>query len=430
MQTGTFIDERISSWGWGASDARYGRLPGMDVLKILAIIFVVLTHCYTDTFRAVRVPELWIEAAVPVFIIIGAFNYCRKAVKMKLASPRGWYTRRNLFSYFKRIGIPYIVFMIAQLIVLPLVGYAPVTEVLLNTVKGGMGAGGYYLVVFVQLFLLVPFFYFALKRRPFLTLLVAFAVRVAFGALCERVLMPLDPYVFEGVNKLLSVRRGEQAPLRTLLRVHRLRYDGVPPLREIHAAHRDGDAARRFRHLGSQVPFRRDRSVRGGSCVVVSAAGALVYRDHRHAAERICHEGRDFRAEDDGVHRGQHSAHPSFPADILLRGGSGQTSCLHRRTRGIVGRACGLHSLDSRGEESGASCKTAPAPCRIGMTHILSRPPRLSDVVRDREERANESFRKFLEISTSKRFTNPVALLYHSGAAKAESPVNSTILSG
>ena len=206
MQAGTFIDERISSWGWGASDARYGRLPGMDVLKILAIIFVVLTHCYTDTFRAVRVPELWIEAAVPVFIIIGAFNYCRKAVKMKLASPRGWYTRRNLFSYFKRIGIPFIVFMIAQLIVLPLIGYAPVTEVLLNTVKGGMGAGGYYLVVFVQLFLLVPFFYFALKRRPFLTLLVAFAVRVAFGALCERVLMPLDPYVFEGVNKLLSVR--------------------------------------------------------------------------------------------------------------------------------------------------------------------------------------------------------------------------------
>ena len=64
------------------------------------------------------------------------------------------------------------------------------------------------------------------------------------------------------------------------------------------------------------------------------------------------------------------------------------------------------------------------------MTHILSRPPRLSDVVRDREERANESFRKFLEISTSKRFTNPVALLYHSGAAKGENPVNSTILSG
>lgn len=185
---------------------RLGRLPGMDILKIYAIIMVVLTHCFSESFRAALAPELWIDAAVPVFIIIGAFNYCRKAYKSGLSSYGEWYSRFNFLSYFKRIGVPYIVFMCVQLVVLPLVGYAPLPEVLLNTLKGGMGAGGYYLVVFFQLFLLVPVFYFAMRRHPVAALCVAFALRIAFGSLCERVLIPVNPYIFEGVDKLLSVR--------------------------------------------------------------------------------------------------------------------------------------------------------------------------------------------------------------------------------
>lgn len=61
---------------------RFGRLYGIDLLKIYAIIMVVLTHCWSEQFIQARYAELWIYNAVPFFIIIAAFNYSRKCAAM------------------------------------------------------------------------------------------------------------------------------------------------------------------------------------------------------------------------------------------------------------------------------------------------------------------------------------------------------------
>lgn len=97
-------------------------------------------------------------------------------------------------------------FMCVQLVVLPLVGYAPLQEAFINIFKGGMGPGGYYLVVFFQLFMIMPVVYKAGEKRPFLTLAAAFVISYVWAVFHNYVLMPVNPYIMEGVNKLLVFR--------------------------------------------------------------------------------------------------------------------------------------------------------------------------------------------------------------------------------
>lgn len=187
------------------------RYVGIDVLKIYSIIMVVLTHCYAPSFVQARLPELWIYNAVPFFLIVGLFLYSRKfsAICARAQSLKGaykiWLGKDNLTAFLKRIGIPYLCFMLLQLVVLPSVGYAPFSEVLLNTIKGGMGPGGYYLVVYLQLFLLVPLINRLFEKSPFATVLWCLCTQVIFDVLIKYLSVNVSA-LFVDVNKFISVR--------------------------------------------------------------------------------------------------------------------------------------------------------------------------------------------------------------------------------
>lgn len=192
---------------------RNERLLGVDVLKIYAIIMVVLTHCLDPLYVQARYAELWIYNAVPFFLIIGSFFYARKFndVYSRTSSFENtckfWYGKKSLYSYFKRISIPYLVFMLAQVAVLPLVGYATVDVALLNTIKGGMGAGGYYLVVYAQLFLLIPFLNWLYRKNPLFTGVACFTLQYAWGEVLNYIGVVLqNQSLVTDINKYLVFR--------------------------------------------------------------------------------------------------------------------------------------------------------------------------------------------------------------------------------
>lgn len=189
----------------------FKRSVGIDVLKIYAIVMVVLTHCYAPSYVQMRLPELWIYNAVPIFLIIGSFLYSRKFVEMCAAANTlkeaysVWLGKQNVKSFFKRIGIPYLCFMILQLIVLPLVGYAPFQEVLLNTIKGGMGPGGYYLVVYLQLFLLTPALNRLFNKSQIAAFALCFIVQLAVDCIMHYLSLNVSA-IFTDINKYVSLR--------------------------------------------------------------------------------------------------------------------------------------------------------------------------------------------------------------------------------
>lgn len=192
---------------------RRERLVGIDILKIYAIIMVVLTHCYLPQFVQARYAELWIYNAVPFFLIIGAYFYSRKYCELANECDtfskicKFWYGKQSLLGYFKRICIPYFIFMLAQVIVLPVVGYASVDVVLLNTIKGGMGAGGYYLAVYLQLFILAPIINRFYDKNPCATGLVCVGVQFVYSAAIEYLSSVVEnASLLTDINKFICVR--------------------------------------------------------------------------------------------------------------------------------------------------------------------------------------------------------------------------------
>lgn len=192
---------------------RRERLIGIDILKIYAIIMVVLTHCYSPRFLQARHAELWIYNAVPFFLIIGAYFYSRKYCELANGCDsfkticKYWYGKQSLFGYFKRICVPYFVFMLAQVIVLPIVGYATFDIALLNTIKGGMGAGGYYLVVYAQLFLLTPIINRAYDKNPIVTGLICGGVQFAYSRLIDYLsTVVTNVSLLTDINKYICIR--------------------------------------------------------------------------------------------------------------------------------------------------------------------------------------------------------------------------------
>lgn len=179
-------------------DTAYKRLIGIDILKIFAIVMVVLTH---TNFYA-PFPDLYMNTCVPIFMIIAAFNNSRKYSKNKFSRIKDWYNKKNFWGYFKRISIPYLFFMLMEIIILPIVGYAPFSVALLNTVKGGMGPGGYFLFVFAQLFLIFPILIYFYKKNPKITLFFVILIQFLMEELFHYVLIPANEFIFTGMYKL------------------------------------------------------------------------------------------------------------------------------------------------------------------------------------------------------------------------------------
>lgn len=180
----------------------YGRLFGIDILKIFAIAMVVLTH---TNFYA-PFPDLYMNTCVPIFILIAAFNNARKFNKNQFTNIQQWYNKKNFWGYFKRISMPYLFFMLMQIIVLPIVGYASFSIALLNTVKGGMGPGGYFLFVFAQLFLIFPVIMYFYRKNTKLTFSIVIIIQFLVEELFHYVLVPANEFIFTGVYKLTLFR--------------------------------------------------------------------------------------------------------------------------------------------------------------------------------------------------------------------------------
>ena len=190
-------------------DNRNKRLVGIDVAKAVAIVFVVLTH--TALFMPAY--RLWAGLAVPSFFMIAGFANARKMTLEETEHCFAWWARADLIKYFTRVSLPYLVMCLAEVIVLPLVKYASIDIVFLNTIKGGMGPGGYFLVCFAQLFLVFPLLWHAYKRKPILTFAVVLAIQLTVSLLFGLVFIPkwqlaAEIYKFVGVKYLLVTLAG------------------------------------------------------------------------------------------------------------------------------------------------------------------------------------------------------------------------------
>lgn len=188
-----------------SAKSRNSRLAGIDLLKIGAIVCVLLNHCFSAEQLDAMGAVFWIYNAVPVFMIIAGFNFSRKYCKVCKNGLRGWYSAKEIRAFAKRVLLPYAFFACVQLVVYPLTGYASALKTFVNLFIGGLGAGGYYVFVFVQIFAVFPLLYRAFDRHPIGTAVFMLSAQI-LNDVVFNLATPLNQPLVDGIYRLFAVR--------------------------------------------------------------------------------------------------------------------------------------------------------------------------------------------------------------------------------
>ena len=151
---------------------------GLDVLKTVAVIGVILNHTLPDSGKIVSfLYSFGIYMAVPVFMVISGFLFSYVSEKKHTVSVLSWF-RPNIF--LKRLftyALPFFIILAGECFFLN----SWSVEFILKIIPTGgvLASGSYYIPVFFQFLICFPFLY-KLSNRPNLGTAVMVAIWFLF----------------------------------------------------------------------------------------------------------------------------------------------------------------------------------------------------------------------------------------------------------
>jgi peptidoglycan/LPS O-acetylase OafA/YrhL len=152
----------------------------IDLLKAFAILAVLWQHTVPNDTTDDVLGNLWIRAAVPIFVVLLGLNLMRAVrrrgpVALDRAGLRAYLRRRAA-----RLVPPLLLVLIAAYVAGAVTRDFDASPALLF---GGLpvdAPGNYFIPALIGLVLLFPFLAAAFRRRPVATVLACFAVNAAF----------------------------------------------------------------------------------------------------------------------------------------------------------------------------------------------------------------------------------------------------------
>ncbi len=144
-----------------------------DYLKGIGILVIILQHSLQMNERVIfgALPQsstfyLWMYQAVSAFVIITGFHYAASAERIGGGVTK-WYDREIFIPKILRLIIPYTVMYLTWVAYALLSGQITWNwNVLFFYLQGGVGPGGYYTAVMVQILIIFPIIYYCIDRNP------------------------------------------------------------------------------------------------------------------------------------------------------------------------------------------------------------------------------------------------------------------------
>ncbi len=145
----------------------------IDFLKGLCIICVVITHNLPLSVMKASVFIAWRSMAVPLFLLLQSYHvfHADKIRQEQGLSSRTYKYHYNLSKLWKRIIQPFVITTVITGCVLVILGHDPIQVIKSCVYAGGIGPGSYYIWIYIQFFILLPFC---------LTIVNKWGVRVAY----------------------------------------------------------------------------------------------------------------------------------------------------------------------------------------------------------------------------------------------------------
>lgn len=158
-------------------------IKATNILKGIAIWFVIINHVGWITEFDKRPFSLWIYVAVPIFVVITGYHYALSMIGLEdVAKANGfeesytnnilkWYSGKKFLKKILKVLVPYSIMFIIWLIYRKMITGNFLTGGISQTVsfflRGGTGPGSYYTPVILQFLIIFPCFYFLIQKDWF-----------------------------------------------------------------------------------------------------------------------------------------------------------------------------------------------------------------------------------------------------------------------
>jgi len=146
----------------------------LEVLKAIAIAFVVMDHSLTWEIKGAMGNVFWERLSIPFFLIVMGFNM---GVSLKYRNVK---TFRNLYSldYFKRkikrYVLPFIILYMMSIILGVTFGYIDTSEYLLLGFLPFWGPGNWFIPLLFGSIVVLPIVYWCFEKLPLVTVGLCF----------------------------------------------------------------------------------------------------------------------------------------------------------------------------------------------------------------------------------------------------------------
>ncbi|MBM6615727.1 hypothetical protein JTF06_12615 [Desemzia sp. RIT804] len=151
----------------------------IDVMKGIAIIFVILIHSFNDeTLHKIGGP-FYLLQAVPLFLIISGYNQAQSYNRHSIKSLAEFYHPTFLLKkLYRLLPIALIIYALQAL-------FGPEEHSFLFYLIGRGGYGGYYISIMIQAILVLPLLYLLVeKTSPLTMLLLSFVGNLMYEYFC------------------------------------------------------------------------------------------------------------------------------------------------------------------------------------------------------------------------------------------------------
>jgi len=173
-----------------------GRKIEIDILKGLAIVSVITLHSisYNGLLKIAAPFHIW--QAVPVFIIIAAFNNTQSYNRMNGSALLKGYRWSFLSKRLNRLLLPFILVWIIQLLLsmVFLKTQFSLKTIILSFISGGWGLGHYFIPVIIQQLFFLPILYWLIIKYDWKAICLVFIANMLFEIVSFSLGTPFSVY--------------------------------------------------------------------------------------------------------------------------------------------------------------------------------------------------------------------------------------------
>ncbi len=155
----------------------------LDVLKAIAIAFVIMDHSLTWEIKGAMGSVFWERLSIPFFLIVMGFNMAYSFRYSGATSLRELYSWKSFKRKFKRYVVPFAVLYLGSFLFGMANGVLTFNEYTLLGTLPFWGPGNWFIAVLFGSIVVFPIIYWLFKKHPALTVALCFLGEIILQAI-------------------------------------------------------------------------------------------------------------------------------------------------------------------------------------------------------------------------------------------------------